>query len=44
MRINFGKYKGKLLTDVIKTDPNYIKWAVKEKLIKEKELPKNIKL
>jgi hypothetical protein len=43
MRILFGKkHKGKLITDVIKTDPNYIKWAVEKKLIKE--LPKNVKI
>jgi len=41
MRILFGKYKNKLVTDIIKIDPKYIKWAVKKKLI---QLPKNIKL
>jgi len=39
--IGFGKYKGKCLETTIKTDPNWIKWAVSiGKLI----LPKWLKL
>ena len=41
-RINFGiKHRGKLISDVIKIDPDYIKWAVKKKLL---ILPKYLKL
>jgi len=42
MKITFGKFKGRLLEDVIKIAPNYIKWAVNKGLIKE--LPKHLKL
>lgn len=41
IRLTFGKYKGLLLSNVIKIDPNYIKWAVNKSLIK---LPKSLKL
>ena len=40
-RITFGKYKGKLIKDTIKKDPSYIKWAIKQGLLK---LPKFLKL
>ena len=26
--INFGKYRGKIVSDVVATDPHYIKWAL----------------
>ena len=41
MRILFGKHKGQLLSNVVKTDPNYIKWAVNKGLI---TLPKTLKI
>lgn len=28
IRVNFGKYKGKLLTDVLRTDPSYYTWMI----------------
>ena len=41
-RIKFGtKYKGRLVSDIIKIDPDYIKWCIKKKLI---TLPKHLKL
>jgi len=41
-RITFGKkHKGELVSNVIKTDASYIKWAVEKGLIK---LPKYLKL
>ena len=41
IRLGFGKYKGMLLFNILKTDPDYIKWAVSKSLIK---LPKSLKL
>lgn len=41
MRFKFGKYKGRLIKDIIKTDPEYVKRAVKNKKI---TLPKFLKL
>jgi uncharacterized protein (DUF3820 family) len=32
-RINFGKYKGRLVSDILKLDPNYLKWAYHDKKI-----------
>lgn len=38
-RFTFGKYKGRLISDVCILDSDYVKWAVKKKLI---VLPKYI--
>jgi hypothetical protein len=32
-RINFGKYKGRLVSDILKLDPDYLKWAYHDKKI-----------
>lgn len=40
-RLNFGKYKGRLIKDIIKMYPRYIKWCIRKKLLK---LPKYLKL
>jgi len=32
-RINFGKYKGRLVSDILKIDPAYIKWMYYDKKI-----------
>jgi uncharacterized protein (DUF3820 family) len=32
-RINFGKYKGRLVSDILKLDPNYLKWVYHDKKI-----------
>jgi len=39
--INFGKYKDRLISDIIKIDPKYIRWAVNKQLL---ILPKYLKL
>ena len=41
MKLTFGKYKNRLISDIIKIAPNYIKWAVNKSLI---SLPKHLKL
>jgi hypothetical protein len=42
LRFNFGtKHKGELISNVIKTDAPYVRWAVGKGLIK---LPKFLKL
>ena len=41
IRIPFGKYKGRLLKDMIKINPKYIKWCIRKKLL---QLPKFLKL
>ena len=40
-RLTFGKYRNRLISDIIKIDFDYIRWAVKKKLI---ILPKYLKL
>ena len=35
-RFTFGQYKGQLLKDVVKKDPGYLKWLLKEKEKEEK--------
>lgn len=40
-RFTFGKYKGRLISNIIIIDSKYVKWAVKQNLIK---LPKWLKL
>jgi uncharacterized protein (DUF3820 family) len=32
-RITFGKHKGRLIADVFKIDPQYLKWAYNKQLI-----------
>jgi len=32
--LRFGKHKGKLLKEIMKEDPSYIKWALDNKVIK----------
>jgi len=34
--INFGKYKGQTVEDVIDKDPQYIEWALEEEILKLK--------
>ena len=41
MRLTFGRYKFRLISEILKTDPDYVKWTVKKGLIK---LPKYLKL
>lgn len=33
-RFTFGQYKGRLICDIIITDPDYVKWCLHNKLIK----------
>ena len=40
-RFTFGIYKDRLIKDIIKINPGYVKWAVKKKLI---SLPKYLKI
>jgi hypothetical protein len=41
-RINFGlKYRGRLVSDIIRIDPAFIKWAVEKGLL---VLPNHLKL
>jgi uncharacterized protein (DUF3820 family) len=42
-RIYFGKYKGRLVSDIAIIDTEYLKWAIEKKLIKKENLPKNLK-
>jgi len=39
-RLTFGKYIGKLLTNIIKLFPDYVKWAIKAGKL---QLPNNLK-
>jgi hypothetical protein len=40
-RFKFGKYSGKLISDITILDPSYIKWVLGKELIK---LPSNLKV
>ncbi len=40
-RFPCGKYKGRLITDIVISDPSYVKWAINANIIKQ---PKTIKI
>lgn len=41
IRLTFGKYKGRLVSDILKLNPRYIKSLVRKKLLM---LPKHLAL
>jgi len=35
--LNFGKYKGIIVSDVVETDPGYIRWLIEKGIVTASE-------
>jgi len=44
MRLNFGKYSGRLISDIAILDMPYVKWCLREGYLKINERTKQIEL